>query len=121
MKKFVEVKSYKNFIAIPELSLKPRNNQIPDLTVYKTVRGIPTEVVLLVEICNAKKIKDDTSKLTELMQKIQSVKEAIVIDKDNLDIYKIKRAKSGKPTIAKKDSKIDIFKIDISNTVKSVI
>lgn len=118
MKKFVEVKSYKNFVVVPELSLKPNSSQIPDITVRKTVRGIPKESVLLIEICNTNKINDDINKLSELMNGISSVKESFVIDKDSLTIYKISRTKTKKPTTPKKDSKIDMFKLDLSKVLE---
>ncbi|MBN9285637.1 MULTISPECIES: hypothetical protein [unclassified Flavobacterium] len=118
MKKFVKVKSYQNYIVLPELSLKPRSSKIPDLTVYKTIKGMPVEAVLLIEICNTNKIKDDTKKLSELMENMLSVKEAFVIDKNSLDITKICRTKTNKPTAPKKDSKIELLKVNLSKTLK---
>ncbi len=120
MKKFVEVRSYKSYIILPELSLKPSSSKIPDLTVYKTTKGIPSQAVLLIEICKTNKIQDDIKKLNELMENMQSVKEAFVIDKDCLDIYKISRTKTNKPTTPKKDSKVAQFKIDFANTLKVI-
>ncbi|GAA4776706.1 MULTISPECIES: hypothetical protein [Flavobacterium] len=118
MKKMVEVKSYRNFIALPELSLKPKSPKIPDLTVYKTIRGIPAEAVLLIEICNAGKVKDDARKLSELMENMQSVKEAFVIDKESLEIYKISRTKTNKPTAFKRDSRVELLKVDLCKVLE---
>ena len=79
---------------------------------------MPVEAVLLIEICNTNKIKDDTKKLSELMENMLSVKEAFVIDKNSLDITKICRTKTNKPTAPKKDSKIELLKVNLSKTLK---
>lgn len=62
MKKFVETKTYKNQVVLPELSLKPESNKIPDITVWKTIKGVLKESVLLIDICRTDKIKDDAKK-----------------------------------------------------------
>lgn len=113
MKKFVEVARYKNYVVLPEFSLSPNSSKIPDIAVWKTIKGLPSKAILIIEICNSNKVKDDSSKILELMGTISSIQEAFVIDKDNLEITKIGRTKTNKPTTPKKESKSDIFKVDL--------
>lgn len=120
MKKFVETKTYKNYVVLPELSLKPDSTQIPDIAVWKTIRGIPKESVLLIEICRTNKIKEDAKKLSDLMDKIISAQEAFIIDKDTLEINKISRTKANKPSSFKKDSKCTTFKLDFSKVLQKL-
>ena len=120
MKKFVETKIYKNYVVLPELSLKPDSTQIPDIAVWKTIKGVPKESVLLIEICRTNKIKEDAKKLSDLMEKIISVQEAFIIDKDTLEINRISRTKANKPSSFKKDSKSNTFKLDFSKVLKKL-
>jgi|GEM_PF-940476 len=113
MKKFIETKKYRSFVVLPELSLKPNSEKIPDIAVWKTIKGIPKEPILLIEICITNKVKDDAKKLSDLMESIPSIKESFVIDKETMLIYKINRTKAKKPSMPKKDSKIDLLKVDL--------
>lgn len=120
MKKFIEVAKYKNFVVLPEFTLNPDSSKVPDIAVWKTSKGLPSEPILLIEICKPNKVKDDFAKLSELMGKIPTVEEAFVIDKDNLGITKIGRTKTKKPTTPKKESKSEIFKIDFLKVLNAI-
>lgn len=120
MKKVVEVKAYKNFIVLPEFELKPDSAQTPDIAVWKTVKGVPSQSVLLIEICRTNMVNSDIKKLTELMSNIPTIKEAFIIDKDKLQINKIGRTKVGKPKAPKRESKSELFKIDLTNCLKRI-
>lgn len=117
MDKFKKVKKYNNYIPLSELSLKPQNSQIPDITVYKTVKNEPSSPVVLIEICWSNKMKDEILKLTTLMTNIPSIEEAFIINKESLEIKRIYRTKSKtrKPSLPQKSSKIETFNIDLTN------
>lgn len=122
MDKFKKIKKYNNYIPLPELSLKPENNQIPDITVWKTVRDTPAFPVVLIEICWSNRIKDEVLKLTSIMESRTSIEEAFIIDKESLEIKRIYRtkAKSRKPSSPQKSSKIEIFNVDLSKLLVRV-
>lgn len=117
MDKFKKVKKYNNYIPLPELSLKPENSQIPDITVYKTLKNEPSSPIVLIEICWSNRIKDEILKLTTLMINIPSIEEAFIIDKENLEIKRIYRTKSKarKPSLPQKSSKVETFNVDLTN------
>lgn len=120
MKKFIEVAKYKNYVVLPEFSLNPDSSKIPDIAVWKTVKGFPSEAILLIEICNSNRVKNDSRKISELMGTISSVQEAFVIDKNSLEITKIGRTKTKKPTTPKKESKSEIFKMDLLKALSTI-
>ena len=122
MDKFKKVKKYNNYIPLPELSLKPENSQIPDITVYKTLKNEPASPVVLIEICWSQKIKVEVLKLTTLMTNISSIEEAFIIDKESLEIKRIYRTKTKtrKPSLPQKSSKIETFNIELSKFFDNV-
>ena len=54
------------------------------------------------------------------MKAIPELRECFVIDKDTFKVYKMDRTQTGKPSILKQSSKIDFFKVDLSNILEAI-
>lgn len=122
MDKFIKTKKYKNYIPLPELSLKPESPQIPDITIWKKSKNqlLP---VILIEICWKNKIADEVTKLTTLMDNQHSIEEAFIIDKEELKVKRIYRTKTKakKPSVPQASSRIETFKLDLSQILIKIL
>lgn len=111
--RFKKNKTLKKFIATPETVVKTNAIIIPDVLVWNYDKDLHNEPVVAIEICRSSHVDSDITKMTDLMNSLDSLKECFVIDFERHISHRIFRKKNGTSSKALKKSKSERLKVDL--------